>query len=295
MRNVVPLCVPGGILSTTLFPPIVLTFTFEPRIACATLIGTSQARSSPSRVKKRSGSTWNLMMRSPAVPPPGPRSPLPEMRTREPLSTPAGTLTLSLRRVFTWPRPEQLEHGVSGTIPRRIHTGHGRVTENPPCPNVTSPLPSHSAQRTSDVPGAAPSPSHVAHSSLIGTVTATRPPRAAVRSGTVTRYSTLRPRFGPSFSAFGFFPKSKMEEKMPPIPPRSDRSSNLKLPALPGAPPGWPGPNAPRPPYFRTRSYFLRLSGSERTPCASDTSLNFSVDFGSPAFASGWCSFASLR
>ncbi len=72
----------------------------------------------PRRRKNLSGLTSNLMIRSPGGPPPGPRSPMPDIRTREPVSTPAGTLRLTRRRVVTWPAPEQLEQGSVAISPR---------------------------------------------------------------------------------------------------------------------------------------------------------------------------------
>ncbi len=274
-----PLCVPGGIRSTTFLPSTVRTRIREPRSAWARLIGTSQTRFIPSRSKKGSSFTRTRMIRSPDGPPPGPRSPWPEIRTFEPSSTPAGMSTFSFRRLRTAPLPRHTRHGSEGVRPRPMHSGQGRFTENPPWPKLTVPRPSHCWQVSMVEPGAAPDPSQVAHSSVTGTFTVTLPPRTAVRKDTVTSYSTLRPRSGPWRSRRRVRPRprpprSKMELKMSPRPPKSisERSSkrNPSRPPRAAPPPrppvpGRPPVNAPLPPNFRIRSYFWRRSGSERT------------------------------
>ncbi len=154
-----------------------------------------------------------------------------------------------------------------------MHSGQVRFTEKPPWPRLTVPRPSHTGQVSMLAPGAAPEPSHVAHSSRMGTFTVTLPPRTAVRNGTVTSYSTFRPRSGPRLPdrCLRRRPRSKRELKISPRPPspmspRSPRSVWNREPPFPDpAPPPRAPEKAPIPPYLRIRSYFLRRSGSERT------------------------------
>src|SRR2546430_10305031 len=88
------------------------------------------------------------------------------------------------------PAPWQVPHRSEGTRPLPRHTGHGRLTAKPPCPNEIVPRPLHSGQTEMVAPGAAPSPPHVGHTAAIGSVTGTLPPSAATRNGIETVAST---------------------------------------------------------------------------------------------------------
>src|SRR5213078_926201 len=107
-------------------------------------------------------------------------------RSFVPSSVPAGTVITRRFSTRTSPLPPQVWHRSEGTRPLPRHTGHGRFTAKPPCPNEITPRPRHSGQVDSVAPGAAPLPLQVGHTSAIGSVTGTLPPRAATRNGIVT-------------------------------------------------------------------------------------------------------------
>src|SRR5687768_13924114 len=118
------------------------------------------------------------MRRSPGGPPFTPFPPCSLSRILLPSSTPAGTVTASLRRARISPVPWQVGQRCEGTWPRPRHTGQGRVTANPPCPNEIVPRPEHSVHALNVAPGAAPLPLHVEHSSLTSSSMFTLPPSA---------------------------------------------------------------------------------------------------------------------
>src|SRR5580658_717735 len=103
-RNTRPDWVSAGILSTT-SPSSVGTSTAPPSAAVEKLMGTSHDRWLPSRSKMLCSRTRISTYRSPAGPPLRPASPLPFRRIRSPVSTPAGTLTLSCFSCRTRPWP----------------------------------------------------------------------------------------------------------------------------------------------------------------------------------------------
>src|SRR4029450_1313770 len=159
---------------------------------------------------------------------------------------------------------------------------------HPPCPQVPVPRPFHPGQVCSLAPFAAPLPPHSEQVSLTGSVTGTFPPRAATRKGISTTVSSV------SVIGSSRRLRPKIEEKMSPRPPRPPRSlisnSSTLGPAPPGAPllrPAPPGARGSNAPYRRIASYCLRFSASERTVCASDTSLKRSAADGLLGFASG--------
>src|SRR6266487_801708 len=156
--NFCPCWVPAGMRSTTRLSSNVLTLIREPRSACARLIGMTPIRSSPSRRKKRSGAMWIWTMRSPR-----PLGPWFLTRMRAPSSTPAGMSTLIRFSTRTSPPPWQVGQRCEGTVPLPRHTGQGRFTANPPCPNDTVPRPLHSGQVLIVAPFAAPLPPHLGH------------------------------------------------------------------------------------------------------------------------------------
>src|SRR2546430_2645850 len=176
MRNFCPGLVPGGILRTTRRPSSVLTLILEPSSACARFTGTVHTMSSPSRRKNRSGSTCSITTTSPF-----PFVPCPRRRNFVPSSVPAGTVSTRRFSTRTSPLPPQVRHRSEGTRPLPRHTGHGRFTAKPPCPNEITPRPRHSGQVDSVAPGAAPLPLQVGHTSAIGSVTGTLPDRKSTR------------------------------------------------------------------------------------------------------------------
>ena len=203
--------------------------------------------SNPSRRKKLCGLTLKVMIRSPGFPPRLPRSPFPDRRTFDPASTPFGTVILNRRFWRTVPLPLQALHGDSGISPRPKQAGHGRFTAKPPWPKEIEPVPLHSLHFFASVPGDAPDPSQVAHSSVIGTSMEILPPLAAVRKEISTEYSILRPFAGPFFvsCAAALGRRSKMELKMSPRPPNPSRSSKENPP--PPSEPELLGAPRPRP------------------------------------------------
>ena len=78
-------------------------------------------------------------------PPPGPTSPCPASCTRVPWSTPAGILTVSVRRERTRPSPEHSRHGSGMIEPKPRQAAHGRRVRISPrnerCTSATSPWP----------------------------------------------------------------------------------------------------------------------------------------------------------
>ena len=101
-RNVLPGCVPAGIVSRTR-PLSVSTVTSAPRRASSRVNGSSRSRSAPRRVNVGSGGRRTTTMRSP---PPGPR--LPVSLIRVPVSAPGGIVissrlpSTSTSRVVPW-------------------------------------------------------------------------------------------------------------------------------------------------------------------------------------------------
>src|SRR5688572_9014546 len=254
------------------------------------------------------------MKRSPGGPPLGPFPPWPLSRSFVPLSTPGGTVIITVLRTRCSPVPLHSGHRSVGTCFRPRHIGHGRLTANPPWPNVTLPRPLHSGHVFIVAPGAAPEPWHVGHSSFTSSCTGTLPPSAATRNGMVSVASIDWPRSGPACRPRAFAaPPPNIELKRSPSPPRPPMSTSSKrkpplVPVPPGAPgpPGPPGRAPPKPPPRRCAkspkaprrfmsSYCLRFSASPRTLYASEISLNRSADLGSSRLASGCHFFARRR
>src|SRR4051794_11553365 len=146
------------------------------------------------------------------------------------------------------------------TVPEPPQREHGRVIENRPCPWDSTPRPWQTGQTIGSVPGSAPVPRQVGHGVWLVTATGTCAPVTACEKAIETSVSRSRP-----FSAAGLV-------RVPPLPPkrpvacpnRSDRMSENP----PGSAPACPPPGPPKGEPVNTeppRSYFLRLSGSERT------------------------------
>src|SRR5919109_1927768 len=247
------------------------------------------------------------MKRSPGGPPLGPLPPCPVSRIRVPVSTPDGTVIMTVFRTRFSPVPLHSGHRSEGICFRPRHMGQGRLTAKPPCPKVTVPRPLHSGHVFIVAPGAAPEPWHTGHSSFTSSCTGTLPPSAATRNGIDSVVSIDCPRSGPACRPRGPAAPPNIELKRSPSPPRPPMSKSSKRkppvePAPPGAPvPGRAPPNppprrvkSPNAPSRRISSYCFRFSASPRTLYASEISLNFSAALGSLRFASG-CHFLARR
>src|SRR5690606_17485642 len=161
--------------------------------------------------------------RSPGGAPRPPRPPCPLSRILDPESTPGGTVMSTFFFVRTSPAPPQVGHGSDGMLPRPRHMGHGRLTAKPPCPNEITPRPLHSGQVREMLPGAAPLPLQVAHSSVTSSSTGTLPPRAATRNGISSVVSTDCPTSG----------AERDRPPARPLPPNIDENMSLKPPIPP--------------------------------------------------------------
>src|SRR5215208_1770136 len=236
-RWTVPCFVPPGTRSFFV-PCSVGTSTSAPRIASATVIGTSTSRLSPLRWKTGESVTCVTTNRSPGAPPRRPASPLPGRRIREPSLTPGGMLTRYFLTSRRRPWPAQVGHGSSITVPEPPQREQGRVIENRPWPSDSTPRPWHTGQTVGAVPGRAPVPRHVPHATCVATVTGTWAPSTACSNDNETVVSRSRPR-----SAAG------LVRTEPPRPPPAvlkipDRMSENEPKSAPAAPP----PAAPPPP-----------------------------------------------
>src|SRR5258706_11181889 len=190
---------------------------------------------------------------------------------RMPSSVPGGIVTLMCFSTRTSPLPWHVPQRCEGTVPFPRHTGHGRLTANPPCPKEMVPRPLHSGHVEIVAPGAAPLPPHVGHTSDMVSVMGILPPKAATRNGIATVVSissgsgSLAPR------------RPKIDEKMSPRPPNEPRSERSKSPPPPESPaprrPPAPPPPPPKAPYRRSWAYFLPFGASLSTSCASLISL----------------------
>src|SRR3954453_16772090 len=146
------------------------------------------------------------------------------------------------------------------TVPEPPQREHGRVIENRPCPWDSTPRPWQTGQTIGSVPGSAPVPRQVGHGVWLVTATGTCAPVTACENEIETSVSRSRPR-----SACG-----RVRPPLPPklpvaCPKRSDRMSENPPMSAPPAPPAVPPPNGEPGNTDPPRSYFLRVSGSERT------------------------------
>src|SRR5438552_19051140 len=174
---------------------------------------------------------------------PRPLAPWPFKRNRVPSSVPGGIVIVRCFWARTSPEPWHVGQRCAGTLPRPRHTGQGRCTAKPPCPNEIVPLPLHSGHVDKVAPGAAPLPLQVGHTSAIGSTMGTRPPNAATRNGIVTATS-----ISSSSSVRPEPRRPKIDENRSPSPPNEPRSDRSKsTPAFPYAPPPPPPGPAPRP------------------------------------------------
>src|SRR5215213_7784236 len=106
---------------------------------------------SPLRVKYLCGPTFVMMCRSPAGAPSRPPSPFPGIRTRDPVSTPAGMRTFTVSVLGVTPLPWHTEHG-ERRRPVPPQSGHSCVNRSLPPARCTWPVPLHVWQTTTGPP-----------------------------------------------------------------------------------------------------------------------------------------------
>src|SRR5579871_6734114 len=87
---------------------------------------------------------------------------------RVPSSTPAGTLTDSVRSLVTRPEPAHLSHGFSIVCPRPWHEGQVRSMAKKPCCALTRPWPPQVLQVTGLEPARAPEPAQASQAIDVG-------------------------------------------------------------------------------------------------------------------------------
>ena len=97
-------------------------------------------------------------------------------------STPAGIFTDSVLCFFTRPAPWQVAQGSGMTLPVPWQVGQVCWIEKKPCETRTSPWPWQVVQVLGCVPGFAPVPWQVSHSSSVGMRIFASVPRAASSS-----------------------------------------------------------------------------------------------------------------
>ena len=225
-----------------------------PSVACATLSGTSQRMSIPSRWKKRSGCTWNVMIRSPGAPPGARAGPGLAAGCASRVSVAGGTVMVTRFSVRTSPAPRQVGHGCEGILPRPRHCGQGRLTAKPPWPNEIVPRPSHSGQVDHVAPGAPPLPAQVGQASVTGMVTVILPPeRRHPERHLDHRLEGLAPRLRL------LAPRARRWTRRCRPARRSPRSRTPRRRRSARAPPGRarPGAGAARPPVERAQAAHL--------------------------------------
>ena len=114
-----------------------------------------------------------------------------------PVSTPAGIFTVSVRRERTRPSPEHSRHGSGMIVPKPRQAAHGRMVRISPrndrCTCTVSPRPPQVSQVFGLVPGAAPSPWQVVHSTAVSTLSSRVVPNAASARSTSSRISASWP------------------------------------------------------------------------------------------------------
>src|SRR5215212_5730439 len=168
---------------------------------------------SPLRVKCLCLPTFVMMKRSPAGAPMRPPSPLPGMRTREPVSTPAGIRTLTVSAFGTVPLPLHKAQG-GRRLPAPPQSGHSCANLRRPPAFCTWPEPWHVGQVTG-LPPVSPAPLHRGHCSERLTVMFVVRPVTASSNESASGISMSAPFCGigrgGSFSAL---PPPKSSEKI---------------------------------------------------------------------------------
>src|SRR5450631_973897 len=196
------------------------------------------------------------------------------------------------------PLPWQTGQGSSTMRPRPRQSRQGSENANPPAPRDVTPVPLQVGQTRGVVPALAPVPLHTLHGCGLVMRNATVSPCTACSKSRVTSVSTSAPRRACWVGAPLRRVLPNRPPRMSPIPPAAPAPPDRALPSRsprsklnpPGAPvpPPLPGIRNPPPPNNdRASSYSLRVFSVDNTSYASEISLNFSSDFGSPVLASG--------
>src|ERR1041385_4930914 len=180
---------------------------------------------SPLRVKYLCGTTFVMMCKSRACAPRRPPSPLPGIRTRDPVSTPAGMRTFTVSVLGTVPLPLQSEQG-ERRRPVPPQSGHSCAKRSRPPARCTWPVPLHVEQTTTGPP-ISPAPLQREHCSERLTVRLVVKPLIASSNESESGISMSSPRLacgrGGSFSRVAPPPKrsAKMSRKLllPPLLP----------------------------------------------------------------------------
>ena len=195
--------------------------------------------------------TFVKINKSPGSAPSRPPWPFFGMRTRDPVSTPAGIFTFTCSVFGVTPLPLQSEHGCRR---RPVPSQSGQPWENCKRPPVrkTWPVPLHVVHVTT-APPVSPAPMHREHCSERLTVILVVRPVTASSKLNASGISISRPRFGIARGGSG----SARTPPLPPLPPnRSENMSRkLELPPAPGEALPWlksnpekSKPGAPAPP-----------------------------------------------
>src|ERR1043166_3855647 len=178
---------------------------------------------SPLRVKFLCCPWFVMMYKPPAGAPSRPPSPLPEIFTREPVSTPAGMRTFTVSVFGTVPFPLQSEQGARRR-PVPPQSGHSCAKRSRPPARCTWPVPLHVEQTTTGPP-MSPAPLQREHCSERLTVRFVVKPLMASSNENESGISMSSPRFGwgrgGSFSRVAPPPKrsAKISRKLLPVPP----------------------------------------------------------------------------
>src|SRR2546426_8407261 len=149
---------------------------------------------SPLRVKYLCGPTLVMICRSPGGAPSLPPSPLPGMRTRDPVSTPAGMRTLTVSILGIVPLPLHSEQG-ERRRPVPPQSGHSCEKRNLPPARCTWPEPLHVWQTTTGPP-ISPAPLQREHCSDRLTVRLVVSPLIASSKESARGISISAPRCG---------------------------------------------------------------------------------------------------
>src|SRR6185295_14910080 len=149
---------------------------------------------SPLRVKYLCEPTLVMMCKSPGGAPILPPSPLPGIRTREPVSTPAGIRTFTFSVFGMVPLPLQSEQGVRRR-PLPPQSGHSCANLSLPPARCTCPVPLHVEQTTTGPP-ISPAPLQREHCSERLTVMFVVKPLIASSNERLSGISMSAPRCG---------------------------------------------------------------------------------------------------
>src|ERR1700751_515108 len=299
-----PSDVPLGTRTPTL-PSSVGTESVVPRANSWKATGTVTVRSSPSRPNTLSDLTCTVTYRSPDGAPRRPASPCPANLIRCPSSTPGGMRTLMVRVRVGTPVPLHSSEGGSMIEPLPRQSVHGSEKPNAPFLRLIPPDPLQVGPTFGLVPGCAPLPWQLVHGDgLVSRSGIATPLAASTKSSwvSVSRSLPRRGRLGRAPAPRPNKPPNRSPMLVPPVRPAASNRS-LRLNSAPSPPtsklkPPLSNLRPPKPPPANRRrvsSYSLRLAGSDKTLCASDTALKRSPAVGLSGFASGCRSRASLR